>query len=211
MERGRSANPVQLAEQTAQILAAKKAGRTTREIATDMDLSPTTVQKRLKNANRVVEMPPRNSEQAIHNQIECYERRLRGVPVRQIAEDLDMHQSTVRNHIKHEIAARVLPERTEYVQQSLDRIDIAVERLMKQIEADKAVARNAEVLAKLMERQAKMLGYDAPLQTESFVVVDTKPEVLSLIESARAKMQEREATLKATSRRLDVEPYGELS
>lgn len=190
-------NQVQVAEQTAQILELIRDGKTTRQIADILQISPTTVTKRKKSMNAVVELPPRNTELAAQQQKECYERRLRGQTPPKIAEEMHLSVWTVKNHIKHEISARVLPERAEYVQQTLDRIDIAIERIMGQIEDNKAVARNAEVLAKLMERQAKMLGYDAPTQMETTVTVETKPEVLDMIERARQQMHAREEALKS--------------
>lgn len=199
----RRPNLAVVADEQAQILALRKVGKSIRDIAETLNMSPTTVQKRLKQVASILPVRPPMTPEKVELHKDVYERRLRGESPNSIAEDIGVSAGTVRNYIKNEIAARVLPARDEYVQQSLDRIDIAVTKIMAQIENDKAVARNAEVLVKLMERQAKMLGYDAPTQTENLVVVETRPEVLNLIEQARTKMEERETALRATAQRLD--------
>jgi hypothetical protein len=59
------------------------------------------------------------------------------------------------------------------------------------------VARNGEVLAKLKEREARMLGYDSPMQQETVLTVDARPsELLDRLARARQQVEEDEARLK---------------
>jgi transposase len=129
--------------------------------------------------------------------IKCYEMSLLGMSTRQIAEQVGVSHTQVATDIKAEAESRELPARQAYQQHALDQIQLAIYRLMTEIDAGEHVARNAEVLAKLKEREAKMLGYDSPIQQEISGTVEHRPaELMSLIEQARQKTAAEEAALR---------------
>lgn len=69
----------------------------------------------------------------------------------------------------------------------VDRLDLCIERLHEQIQNDEAahrLARNVEVLVKVEERRAKLLGVDAPERVEA-TVSEVTQEDLALAESVR--------------------------
>ena len=142
--------------------------------------------------------PSSRANPATHaeRQVEAYEHKLRGLSDRKIAALMGCSHTTVQNLIRAEATSRVLPLADEYRKQTLDRIEIAIEKLMDEIDAGIRVARNAEVLGKLEERRARMLGADAPVQQEIAATVEARPEVLDLIARARADVQAQEQHLR---------------
>lgn len=139
----------------------------------------------------------KSTAELAERRIKCYELSLLGMSTRQIAAQVGVSHTQVSNDIRAEAESRELPARQAYQQHALDQIQLAIYRLMTEIDAGEHVARNAEVLAKLKEREAKMLGYDSPIQTEVSATVEHRPaELLSLIEQARAKAAAEEAALR---------------
>src|SRR5439155_18131242 len=135
--------------------------------------------------------------QRAEERIRAYGLRLLAWPLRRIGEEMGCSHEKVRQLINEEIESRVLPLADQYRQETIDRIDLAILKLMEEIAAGVRVARNAEVLGKLEERKAKMLGADAPVVSEVTAVVEHKPtEVLSLIEQAKQRVAEDEAVLR---------------
>ena len=135
--------------------------------------------------------------QRAEERIRAYELRLLAWPLRRIAAEMGCSHEKVRQLINEEIAGRVLPLADQYRQETIDRIDLAILKLMEEIAVGVRVARNAEVLGKLEERKAKMLGADAPQQQEIAATVEHKPsEVLDLINRARRQAEEDEARLR---------------
>jgi predicted transcriptional regulator len=129
--------------------------------------------------------------------IKCYELSLLGMSTREIGEQVGVSHTQVSNDIKAEAESKELPARQAYQQHSLDQIQLAIYRVMTEIQQGVRVARNAEVFAKLKEREARMLGYDSPIQQEIAAIVEHKPtEILDLINRARQQSEEDEARLR---------------
>jgi len=70
----------------------------------------------------------------------------------------------------------------------LEQIKAWLVKLNEQIDRDCAVARNVEVGTRLLEREAKLLGIDAPQQVEATVTQVTQAdlELQELLREARA-------------------------
>jgi hypothetical protein len=73
--------------------------------------------------------------------------------------------------------------------QEIDRLDVVANELMKEIEAGNNVVRASEVLIKLMERRARLLGLDKPERKELTVV--TEDAVDKAIREAREEMDRK--------------------
>jgi len=129
--------------------------------------------------------------------LRAYELSLMGWSQTEIAAELGVSQATVSNDISAESKSRIQPAADEWRQQSADRMRIGIKALMKDIQAEQSVARSVEVLSKVEERLAKLLGLDAPLQQEIAATVDARPsELLDRLARARQQVAEDEARLR---------------
>lgn len=105
--------------------------------------------------------------------------RLRGFSYREIGEQIGCSTTTAFEYV-NAVLERVKKETNETAEKArqlaLGRIDIAVRGLMPKVEAGDA--RAAEVMAKLEERRAKLIGLDAPEKhaIEAIAAVDTSQE-----------------------------------
>jgi len=131
--------------------------------------------------------------------VRAYELSLRAHSYREIARIMTeegysgvVSPNTIGNLITEECDHRVLPLAAEWRQRTIDRLTIAINKLMEQIEDPRQagrLARNAEVLAKTEERLSKMLGADAPVQVEAQVTETTQAdlELQELLREAKAR------------------------
>ena len=115
----------------------------------------------------------RNSAEVAEEQIRCYELRLTGASIRQIATITGLGVATVHKLIKLEIDERVTPLAEEARRMELDRLDVWLARLTVQINKGVAVARNVEVALRVSERRARLLGLDAPERVDAQVTETT--------------------------------------
>jgi hypothetical protein len=164
-----------------------------------------------------------NAEQA-EKQVTAYNYRLRGHSLREIGKLMGVSHETARKLVSLEADARVLPLADELRKQQLDRLNdmrlkamavlerehvhIAEGRVVRDkdpetgefsdpIVDDGPVLAAIDRLVKIEDRMSKLLGLDAPVQSEIAAVVEHKPtEVLSLIEQTRARVAEDEARLR---------------
>jgi hypothetical protein len=131
----------------------------------------------------------------------CYELKLAGWSHNRIADELKISHGTVQNRIDAHIALRVQPLADELRAVMVDRLDLCIERLHDQIQDDEAahrLARNIEVLVKVEERRAKLLGVDAPERVEATVTEVTQAdlELQELLREAKAQVVTEEAKLR---------------
>ena len=128
-------------------------------------------------------------------QKQCYELQLEGLSIRQIAERTGMSVATVHRRISAQCETVVpaleptVPSVAEQVRaRHLEQIKAWLVKLNEQIDRDCAVARNVEVGTRLLEREAKLLGIDAPQQVEATVTQVTQAdlELQELLREARA-------------------------
>lgn len=135
--------------------------------------------------------------QRAEERVRAYELRLLGWTFRRIGAEMGCSHTKVQNLINEEIDSRVLPLADRYRKETLDRIDLAIMKIMEELSQGRSVARNAEVLGKLEERKSRMLGADAPVQQEITATVDARPaELLDRLARARQQVEEDEARLK---------------
>lgn len=138
--------------------------------------------------------------------VRAYELSLRGHSYRQISEIMksegyqQIGHVTVSNLIKEECKERVLPLAEEWRKRTIDRLQIAINKLMEQIEdpaKSSQLARNSEVLGKLEERLSKMLGADAPVETKVEVTETTQADLAlqDLLSEIKARQELEEAEL----------------
>ncbi len=114
-----------------------------------------------------------NPAKVAEEQARCYELKLAGRTNEQIAQETGLSYGTVHNRIKAHIDAKMQPLADELRAVMVDRLDLCIERLHDQIQDPDAagrLARNVEVLVKVEERRAKLLGVDAPERIEASVV-----------------------------------------
>lgn len=131
---------------------------------------------------------------------QCYALKLRGFSYRRIAEEMGLSVATVHKHVTRALAERVDPLVEQYRAIELDKLESAEARLWEQVEdgSPRGLARNVEVLLKLSERRAKLLGMDAPERQQIEATIDSRPaELIAKIEAARAASAAREADLRA--------------
>lgn len=139
-----------------------------------------------------------NRASVAEEQVRCYQLRLTGLSIRQIAGHTGLGVATVHARIQSEINARVLPLADEVRKVELDRLDGWLARLNGEIAAGKAVARNVEVAVRVSERRAKLLGIDAPQQIEATVTEVTQEDIAlaELVREAHAAAAVAEAQLR---------------
>lgn len=147
-----------------------------------------------------------NNADLAEKQVEAYNLRLRGHSLRDIGKLMGVSHTAVANWIKLECDQRVLPLADEVRKQEIDRFDNWLLKLAEQIDDGKQVARNIEVAVKVSERRARLLGADAPIQTEVAATVEHKPtEVLALLEQTKARVAAEEAALREGRQRVEAE------
>jgi hypothetical protein len=132
----------------------------------------------------------------------CYELKLAGWSHDKIAAELKISHGTVANRIEAHLKLRVQPLADELRAVMVDRLDLCIERLHDQIQDDEQagrLARNIEVLVKVEERRAKLLGVDAPERVEATVheVSATDVALAELVREAQAAAAVAEAALRS--------------
>ena len=139
----------------------------------------------------------KNAAQIAEEQIRCYQLRLAGLTLDQIAKATGLSHGTVHARVKDEADSRVEPLRAEARQMELDRLDSWLIKLTEQIKAGKAVARNVEVAIRVSERRSKMLGLDEAEKVEATVhqVDHADVELAAMVREAQVKAAASRATL----------------
>jgi transposase len=129
-----------------------------------------------------------NAADIAKQQAECYQLQLDGLSIREIAKRTGLSRGTVGNRISAQCAAIVQPLADQVRARHLEQIKAWLARINEQIERDYAVARNVEVGTRLLEREAKLLGIDAPTQVEATVTEVTQEDVAlaELVREAQA-------------------------
>jgi hypothetical protein len=166
----------------------------------------------------------KNVAERAEEQAEAYRLRLRGHSLRAIGSIMGFSHEKARQLIALEAEKLTLPLADELRKQQLDRLNDArlavmavLERkhvhisdgrvvrdkdpetglLGEPIEDDAPVLQAVDRLVKIEDRIAKLLGLDAPVQSEINATVETRPaELLTLIERARQQSEEDEARLR---------------
>lgn len=110
-------------------------------------------------------------------QEECYRLQLEGLSIREIAKRTGLSHGTVHNRINAQCSAVVQPLAEQVRQQHLAQIKEWLAKLNEQIRDNYAVARNVEVGTRLLEREAKLLGIDAPERVEATVTEVTQEDI----------------------------------
>ena len=139
----------------------------------------------------------RNKPQVAEEQIRCYNLRLAGLSLDQIAKATGLSKGTVNNRINAEITGRVAPLADEVRQMQLDRLDSWLVKLTEQIKQGRSVARNVEVAIRVEERRSKLLGLDEAIKLDATVheVSQQDLELEELLREAKAANAVIEAQL----------------
>jgi hypothetical protein len=147
----------------------------------------------------------RNHAQRAEEQVVCYQLRLQGHSVREVARlagerlGWSLTENTAWNRIRDEALARVEPEREALLRMELDRLDrylLALEATAASEEAkpaDRIGAVNSAL--KVQERRAKLLGLDQPMEVHVQETTQEDLELASLIREEKAKQAREEARL----------------
>lgn len=134
----------------------------------------------------------RNQAQYADKRAAVWEYRLRGVPMADICAALNVPSSTAYRWLKDIGEARVEQSASALLTTELARIDHWQSQLElqleEQIEKGRNAARTVEVLSKLSERRAKLLGMDKPTQIEAAVTEVTQEDLAAaaLVREAQA-------------------------
>jgi len=110
-----------------------------------------------------------NAAQLAAEQVQCYDYQLAGLSMRQIAAKTGLSVGTVHKRIHAECTEIVSAKAEEVRQQQLAQIQAWLSRINGEISVGRAIARNIEVGTRLLERQAKLLGMDAPEKIDATV------------------------------------------
>lgn len=180
-----------------------------------------------------------NPAEQAEKQVQAYNLSLRGHSLREVGRLMGVSHETARKLISLEADARVLPLADQLRKQQLDRLNemrVAALRVLERehvhisegrvvrekdpetgeildpIIDDSPVLAAIDRLVKIEDRMSKLLGLDAPLQTEVNATVEHKPaEVLDLIAQAKARTEQDEAVLRGERQALEDaarEEYG---
>lgn len=169
----------------------------------------------------------KNSAERAEQQAEAYRLRLRGHSLRAIGGIMGFSHETARRLVQVEAEKLTLPLADELRKQQLERLNdarLAVLAVLERkhvhisegrvvrdkdpetglvgepIEDDAPVLQAVDRLVKIEDRIAKLLGLDAPVQSEISAVVENRPvELLGLLAQARARSQAEEAELRGES------------
>lgn len=91
----------------------------------------------------------------------CYQAKMLGFSYRQIAEQLGLHYTTVAHHVQKYMEELVQEDRTNLRWMMFHRLEELQTDLLPAVKArGKMAARNAEVIVKAIEREAKLLDLD---------------------------------------------------
>lgn len=139
-----------------------------------------------------------NAADIAKQQAECYQLQLDGLSIRDIAKRTGLSVGTVHRRINARCEAIVQPLAEQVRARHLSQIKAWLIRINEQIERDYAVARNVEVGTRLLEREAKLLGIDAPQRVEATVTEVTQEDIAlaELVAEANAKAAIEEAALR---------------
>lgn len=110
-------------------------------------------------------------------QAECYQLQLNGLSIRAIAKRTGLSIGTVHKRINAQCTAIVAPLAEQVRARHLEQIKEWLAKINEQIRRDYAVARNVEVGTRLLEREAKLLGIDAPEKIDATVTQLTQEDV----------------------------------
>lgn len=139
-------------------------------------------------------------------QATCYKLQLEGLSVRQIAKRTGMSVGTVHRRISSQCEAVVpalqptVPGLAEQVRaRHLAQITAWLKKLNDQIAEGFAIPRCVEVGTRLLEREAKLLGIDAPQQIEATVTEVTQEDIAlaELVAEAKARSAMAEDALRS--------------
>lgn len=119
----------------------------------------------------------RNEAEYAEQRAAVYEHRVRGLSYRTIAAATNIPFSTVVRWCRDLTSARVVESQSELLAYELERLDLWQSRLEAQAEDGKQIARNTEVLLRLSERRAKLLGLDEATKIEALVQEVTQEDV----------------------------------
>lgn len=150
----------------------------------------------------------------VERDMQIWEARLRGVPPRQVAQELGIDIQTVANAVKRAAKMIALDTAEDMVKMEVERIDILIMNCIEILEADHYATSHGKVvldphtheplkdsapalkaineMANLMKRRAELLGLDAPKRTEAAVTLTQTDsadlELMDMINSVKAQM-----------------------
>ncbi len=133
-------------------------------------------------------------------QRQCYEMKLAGRSVRNIAEITGLSIGTVHNRIQAGIDAVVLPLADELRKVELERYDAWQSRLEDALEAGEDPVKVVPVLVRVSERRCALMGANAPEKIEATVHQVTEQDIAlaELIREAQAASAVQEAQIRGT-------------
>lgn len=169
--------------------------------------------------------PPRyTNAHFAEEQRTCYEMRLRGMSIRQIAAATGLSVGTTWNRIDCEIKETLDPLRAKVRELEIERLDRMQQTVLAVLERTHVMVSNGRViyvedarghrepaldsapvlaaidrLLKIQERRARLLGLDAAVKVDATVTETTQQdlELIDMVNAAKAQAANAEAQLKA--------------
>jgi hypothetical protein len=160
---------------------------------------------------------PLSTVQVAEQQKQCYELRLSGHTIREIARALSIGVATVHKRIEDEISETVAPYREQYRAMELQRLDSMTRKIMEllgkqhfvisegrvvrmddaPLDDDEFVLKCIDRLTRISERRSKLEGWDAALRVDATVVETTQEDIAlaAMVREAQAKAAADEARL----------------
>lgn len=105
----------------------------------------------------------------------CFEQRLKGTPVRDIAEALGIDVREVQASLRRMVTSISPTYRADLVELELERLDAMMSRHFDS--ATLGSIDSADLVLKIMDRRAKLLGLDAPAKTDHTLRSERKEEL----------------------------------
>lgn len=147
-----------------------------------------------------------NDAKIAAEQERCYELRMQGLSIREIARRVGLGVGTVHNRLNDEINKRIAPKSDMLRVFELDKLDDLEARLIAERNAI-ALGDNPDAIVKLansqintMGRRARLMGLDAPEKVMT-IPADTSPEIpaalKAAIEAAEVDAEKRKAEIRA--------------
>jgi hypothetical protein len=128
-----------------------------------------------------------NPAKIVDEQVKCLELKRQGLTVRAIAALVKLPKTTVQERLDAAFAELLLPPAEEVRKLELERLDAWQLRLEQRLDQGEDPIRVIPVGLKVLERRAKLLGLDAPIQVDATFVETTQAdlELQDMIRAAR--------------------------
>lgn len=111
---------------------------------------------------------------------QCFDLKVQGYSLRQIAELTGLSKDTVSNRIRHAVDTMISPRVEDYralQDQQIDALEAEVLAVMRTVDQPETRLKAVDRLVRLMERRARLHGIDAPVKVDATITQQTQQEI----------------------------------